>query len=268
MVYCTAKVNSLGCTPTIGSTGVPSATATSGFVGIGFAENIAVAIEQRFVESQAADVQGLGSPRNLALEALMRSCEPVAVEGDVVTGDPDPRTSARAIVETVTIQARGAEEPLDLQAQRRERRPELVGRDRDLLTGLPRAVEVGADQIREAIEPSVAQIVDTIKDTVKLAKSLTNAQSGRYGLAYWYTNFYFHAALMNAFGGAVFDKDGNFLHAEVVSIESTGNIAVLHGVEVAEVRGTGGLEQVLEFLSRLDRELKESIWNDRGFWPY
>jgi hypothetical protein len=29
--YCTAKVNSLGCTPQIGSTGVPSATAGSGF---------------------------------------------------------------------------------------------------------------------------------------------------------------------------------------------------------------------------------------------
>src|SRR5574343_1009592 len=41
--------------------------ATGGFVGIGFAENIAVAIEQRFVESQAADVQGQGSPRNLTL---------------------------------------------------------------------------------------------------------------------------------------------------------------------------------------------------------
>jgi hypothetical protein len=30
-VYCTAKVNSLGCTPTIGFTGTPSATAGSGF---------------------------------------------------------------------------------------------------------------------------------------------------------------------------------------------------------------------------------------------
>ena len=40
-------------------------------------------------------------------------------------------------------------------------------RGRDLLTGLPRAVEVGADQIREAIEPSVAQIVETIKDTIE-----------------------------------------------------------------------------------------------------
>jgi len=32
MVYCTSKVNSAGCTPAIGSTGVPSATAGSGFV--------------------------------------------------------------------------------------------------------------------------------------------------------------------------------------------------------------------------------------------
>jgi arabinogalactan oligomer/maltooligosaccharide transport system substrate-binding protein len=48
----------------------------------------------------------------------------------------------------------------------------------------------------------------TSTELVKLAKSLTNAESGRYGLVYWYTNFYFHAALMNAYGGHVFDKDG------------------------------------------------------------
>ena len=41
--------------------------ATGGFVGIGFAENIAVALEQRFVESREADAQGVGSPRNLTL---------------------------------------------------------------------------------------------------------------------------------------------------------------------------------------------------------
>ncbi len=40
-------------------------------------------------------------------------------------------------------------------------------RGRDLLTGLPRSVEVGADQIRDAIEPSVSQIIDTIKDTIE-----------------------------------------------------------------------------------------------------
>ncbi|MGE5493646.1 MAG: acyl CoA:acetate/3-ketoacid CoA transferase, partial [Actinomycetota bacterium] len=41
--------------------------ATGGFVGIGFPENIAVALEQRFVEAEAADAHGLGSPRNLTL---------------------------------------------------------------------------------------------------------------------------------------------------------------------------------------------------------
>ena len=41
--------------------------ATSGFVGIGFAENIAVALEELFLESQNIDPQGLGSPRNLTL---------------------------------------------------------------------------------------------------------------------------------------------------------------------------------------------------------
>ena len=41
--------------------------ATGGFVGIGFAENIAIALEKRFVESQGVDVEGQGSPRNLTL---------------------------------------------------------------------------------------------------------------------------------------------------------------------------------------------------------
>ncbi len=41
--------------------------ATGGFVGIGFAENIAVALEQRFLESRETDLHGIGSPRNLTL---------------------------------------------------------------------------------------------------------------------------------------------------------------------------------------------------------
>jgi rod shape-determining protein MreB len=40
-------------------------------------------------------------------------------------------------------------------------------RGRDLLTGLPRAVEISAEQVREAIEPSVQQIVDVVKDTIE-----------------------------------------------------------------------------------------------------
>jgi len=41
--------------------------ATTGFVGIGFAENIAVALEERFLAAQKEDPEGGGSPRNLTL---------------------------------------------------------------------------------------------------------------------------------------------------------------------------------------------------------
>ena len=41
--------------------------ATSGFVGIGFAENIAVALESRFVDAAKDDPNGVGSPRDLTL---------------------------------------------------------------------------------------------------------------------------------------------------------------------------------------------------------
>ncbi|MBI3522198.1 MAG: rod shape-determining protein [Chloroflexi bacterium] len=40
-------------------------------------------------------------------------------------------------------------------------------RGRDLLTGLPRSIEVTSAQIREAINPSVQQIVDAVKDTIE-----------------------------------------------------------------------------------------------------
>ncbi len=40
-------------------------------------------------------------------------------------------------------------------------------RGRDLLTGLPRSIEVTSAQIREAIEPSVEQIIDAIKATIE-----------------------------------------------------------------------------------------------------
>jgi rod shape-determining protein MreB len=40
-------------------------------------------------------------------------------------------------------------------------------RGRDLLTGLPRNVELGADQVREALEPSLTQIIDAIKGTLE-----------------------------------------------------------------------------------------------------
>jgi arabinogalactan oligomer / maltooligosaccharide transport system substrate-binding protein len=44
----------------------------------------------------------------------------------------------------------------------------------------------------------------TSTELVALAKKLTDKASGRFGLVYNYGDFYFHAALMNAFGGKVF----------------------------------------------------------------
>jgi len=45
----------------------------------------------------------------------------------------------------------------------------------------------------------------TSGELVATAKKFTNASIGKFGLAYEYSNYFFHAALMNAFGGRVFD---------------------------------------------------------------
>lgn len=47
---------------------------------------------------------------------------------------------------------------------------------------------------------------ETSSELVAVAKKLTDPDAGRFGLAYAYTDFYYHAALMNAFGGGVFDN--------------------------------------------------------------
>ncbi|HVR99336.1 MAG TPA: extracellular solute-binding protein [Thermoanaerobaculia bacterium] len=44
----------------------------------------------------------------------------------------------------------------------------------------------------------------TTAELAAMAKKLTNAKSGQFGLAYWFSDFYYHAALMNGFGGGVF----------------------------------------------------------------
>lgn len=44
----------------------------------------------------------------------------------------------------------------------------------------------------------------TSAELVAVGKKLTNAGAGRFGLAYWHSDFYYHAALMNGCGGGVF----------------------------------------------------------------
>ena len=45
----------------------------------------------------------------------------------------------------------------------------------------------------------------TTAELVKVGKELTDTAVGKFGLAYAYSDFYYHSALMNAFGGGVFD---------------------------------------------------------------
>jgi len=49
----------------------------------------------------------------------------------------------------------------------------------------------------------------TSGELVAIAKKLTDKKGGRFGLAYSYGDFYYHAALMNGFGGGVFDAKFN-----------------------------------------------------------
>ncbi|HEY0557062.1 MAG TPA: extracellular solute-binding protein [Thermoanaerobaculia bacterium] len=44
----------------------------------------------------------------------------------------------------------------------------------------------------------------TTAEMEAMAKRLTNAATGKFGLAYWYSDFYYHSALMNGYGGGVF----------------------------------------------------------------
>jgi arabinogalactan oligomer/maltooligosaccharide transport system substrate-binding protein len=48
----------------------------------------------------------------------------------------------------------------------------------------------------------------TSAELVAQGKKLTHKAAGTFGLAYSYADFYYHAALMNAFGGGVFDAKG------------------------------------------------------------
>lgn len=51
----------------------------------------------------------------------------------------------------------------------------------------------------------VASPPKTSAELVATAKKLTNRAAGKFGLAYSFADFYYHAALMNGFGGRVFD---------------------------------------------------------------
>jgi arabinogalactan oligomer / maltooligosaccharide transport system substrate-binding protein len=72
---------------------------------------------------------------------------------------------------------------------------------RDTVYGLPLNYKSIAMIYNTALVKTPPQ---TTAELIKLAKGMTDASTGRFGLAYEYSNYFFHAALMNAYGGQVF----------------------------------------------------------------
>ena len=60
----------------------------------------------------------------------------------------------------------------------------------------------------------------TTAELVKVAKANTNAAAGRFGLVYWYSNWYYHAPLFNGFGGGVFDAAGKPIVNSAANVKS------------------------------------------------
>lgn len=76
---------------------------------------------------------------------------------------------------------------------------------RETVYGLPIAYKSPAMIYNKAIIDSPPK---TTAELVEVAKQHTAAAGGRYGLVYQYSDFYYHSALLNAFGGRVFDPEG------------------------------------------------------------
>jgi arabinogalactan oligomer/maltooligosaccharide transport system substrate-binding protein len=58
------------------------------------------------------------------------------------------------------------------------------------------------------------------REMVAQAKRLTSPELGRFGLATWYLDFYYHAPLMNAFGGRLFGSAGEPTLNAVPNVQS------------------------------------------------
>jgi len=60
----------------------------------------------------------------------------------------------------------------------------------------------------------------TTGELIKVAKSLTNASVGKFGLAYPYADYYYHAALQNGFGGGVFNAEGQPVVNQAANVQA------------------------------------------------
>jgi arabinogalactan oligomer/maltooligosaccharide transport system substrate-binding protein len=88
---------------------------------------------------------------------------------------------------------------------------------RDTIYGLPLNYKAVTLMYNKALVPEPP--TDTAQ-LVEMARKLTDAKAGRYGLAYFYNDFYYHSALMNAFGGGVFDAERNPIIDSEANVDS------------------------------------------------
>lgn len=62
---------------------------------------------------------------------------------------------------------------------------------------------------------------ETIEEMQAMAAKHTDQARGRFGLAYAYDDFFFHAALMNGYGGGVFDPSGKLMLDDARNISAS-----------------------------------------------
>ena len=109
---------------------------------------------------------------------------------------------------------------------------------RSALYGLPMAFKSTALYYNKNL---VKVIPQTTEDFIALAKSMTNKATGTYGLVYENSNFYYHAAWLHGFGGAVFDAQGKLVlnsPATIASLEFARDLKQKHGIVPDEITNT------------------------------
>jgi arabinogalactan oligomer/maltooligosaccharide transport system substrate-binding protein len=89
----------------------------------------------------------------------------------------------------------------------------------DTLYGLPFNFKMPAMIYNKKLVKNAPKTTDEL---TALAEKITDKKIGRFGLAYEYSNFFFHSAILNAFGGKVFQEGG--LVSTMVSKENIASV--------------------------------------------
>jgi arabinogalactan oligomer/maltooligosaccharide transport system substrate-binding protein len=88
---------------------------------------------------------------------------------------------------------------------------------RNKIYGLPLEVRVITLIYNRSLLPD-APLTST--EMIAQARRLTSPELGKFGLATWYTDFYYHAPLMNAFGGGLFGRNGELTINSAPNVQS------------------------------------------------